>query len=447
MPDALRQLALIDTLLANWDLIRLRIGPLSPALAREFITLGQKLGAATAISEMTRIINDLLDLTKETPAASYVRELIGRASFGEAPSMRGPRVSGLVNPDIEAMIEAPAQAQESGANLGAVLGLSSALPLGVEQAPVFFATNRKPNDGAATGFSGDIAALTSYGLASVTIPTGIHQLGKLEAPSWWNCLANKKDQEKYFTLGALEGLKQAEFASRLESAAQIAGTKELLILLHGYNVTFEEAALRAAQFAHDSKFRGIVVLFSWPSQGSLQGYAADEDRAMASGDRLAAFLGALENGPWQRVHLLAHSMGNRVMLAGLADNPRPRLPLGQLVFAAADVYVAVFEEKFPKLQNAGKLSATSYASKKDRALWLSSLLHKGTRVGIVEGAPYVTDNLESIDATSVDRGMLGHGYWSDQRVLITDLQRLLQDGLSADQRQLDRIGKYWAFPK
>jgi hypothetical protein len=65
----------------------------------------------------------------------------------------------------------------------------------------------------------------------------------------------------------------------------------------------------------------------------------------------------------------------------------------------------------------------------------------------VEGEPYSTEGLESIDASSVDKGLLGHGYWSDQRTLITDLRSVLQLGLGPKDRGLDQIGRYWAFPK
>jgi esterase/lipase superfamily enzyme len=447
MQKALQQMALVDSLLTNWDVIRLRMEPISAALAAQLNELGQRLKDARSIGEVARAIDDLLDLTRDTAAGAYVRELVARSSLGDTSSTRGPGTLKAVNPDLEAMIETPLRAQESSDSLGTVLKNSSALPIGVEQVPIFFGTNRRPSGPSATAFSGDNGDATSYGLASVTIPTGIHEIGKLETPAWWKIFADKKDRQCYFTLADVESLKQMEFAAKLEAALQAAEGKELLVFLHGFNVTFEEAALRAAQFAKDSKFRGIVLLFSWPSQGAILGYSGDEDRALSSADRLAAFLKGLENGPWKRVHLLAHSMGSRVMLAGLADNPRPALPLGQLVFAAADVYVPFFEEKFPKLQNAGKLSATSYASKKDRALLLSSLLHRGARVGIVEDIPYVTEGLESIDASAVDEGILGHGYWSGQRPLITDLRTLLNEGFGAGRRGLDQIGKYWAFPK
>ena len=446
MVNALQQVALVDTLLMNWDAIRLRMGPMSPELAAKLTKLGQELGDAKSLSEAAKIVNELLDLTRHTPAESYARELVARASPGQMETTRGPGTFQAVNTDPEAMIEISKRAQESTASFGALLSQTSALPMGVQAAPVFFATNRRPGNPPRTTFSGDVGDSLSYGLALVTIPVAAHKIGKLETPKWWKLYA--EDQQESFLLNDVSSLNQTEFGTKLGTAAQASDSREILIFLHGYNVTFEEAALRAAQFAYDSKFRGIVVLFSWPSQGSAFGYTGDEARAEASGEKMAAFLRGLENGPWPKVHLLAHSMGNRVMLSGLADNPpRPTLPLGQLVFAAADVYVPVFNEKFPKLQNAGRLAATSYASKKDRALWLSSILHNGARVGIVENVPYVIDGLESIDASSVDKGILGHGYWADERTLITDLRSLLQQGLSPKERGLDQIGKYWAFPK
>jgi Alpha/beta hydrolase of unknown function (DUF900) len=95
--------------------------------------------------------------------------------------------------------------------------------------------------------------------------------------------------------------------------------------LYGQRLTQQIRAALAA-------YRGALVVFdpvedrpawaSCKSQELVRGYSEDADRASASGEKMAAFLRGLENGAWQKVHLLAHSMGNRVMLNGLADNPR-----------------------------------------------------------------------------------------------------------------------------
>ncbi len=442
MLDLLQQMALVDMLLINWDSLLMRLAPMSPALAAQFAALGLKLREAANPDSIARIVDDLLDLTEDTAAETYARSLVTRAGLDQEKT----REIGLTQPGSDGALADIAQssAAQTAQTFAAVLSQTSSLPVGVLSAPVFFATNREPGAESKI-FTGEVSTTLTLGLAQVSVPVAAHRLGNLERPKWWNLYT--ADEQKFFLLNSVSRLSGSDFGTELGKATQASGSQELLIFLHGFNVTFEEAALRAAQFAYDSGFQGIVVLFSWPSLGKVSCYAADEDRAGASGEKLAAFLRSLEAGAWKRVHLLAHSMGNRVLLSALADNARASLPFGQLVFAAADVYVPVFNEKFPKLQLAGRLPATSYASRGDRALLLSSLLHAGSRVGIVQGTPYVTENMETIDASWVDKGLLGHGYWSDQRALISDLRSVLQNGLSPKDRGLSQTGKFWSFPR
>jgi esterase/lipase superfamily enzyme len=441
MTEALRQMARADLLLVNWDSLRLSIGPMAEAQAAEFIELGRRLAAARDVGEAAEILDQLFELVRNTPGAAYMRELTARAQLEDESGTRGRNVVGVAKLDLDEALTAGPRAIESTASLGLQLtGVSQ--PLGVKQVSVLFATNRKATGPSATAFLGVDGGEVKYGVATVSIPA-VHQLGKLEKPHFWNT----KDAEKYVLLQDVDSLNQADFAAKLGEAALKAKSPEILVFLHGFNVTFEEAALRAAQFAEDSSFEGVVVLYSWPSRGFVRDYFADEDTAVASGGGMAKMLRGLEGGPWQKVHLLAHSMGSRVMLSGIADNDRPKLPLTQLVFAAADVGVPLFNEKFPKVQEAGRLRATSYASGKDRALWLSSLLHRGPRVGMVDGIPYCIDQLDSIDVTAVSNGILGHGYWSEQRPLLSDLLALLDQGRPPGKRGLRAVGPYWEFPR
>ena len=443
MVNALQQMALIDMLLMNWDSLLMRMGPLPPALAAQFAALGVKLRDASSPDDVARTIDDLLDLTADTSGGSYARDLVARASLGEAGKTRELGLTGTLSASPVPVVDAASMAQGN-KSLAAALSDTSALPPSVISVPIFFATNRGPVPNS-TMFSGEVSLTLTYGLAQVTVPVATHRVGALEQPKWWNLYTH--DNQKVFVLNKVNSFTTVGFETELQKATMASESKELLIFLHGFNVTFEEAALRAAQFAYDSKVQGIVVLFSWPSLGRADRYTADEDRAGASGEKLAAFLSGLEAGSWNKVHLLAHSMGNRVLLSALSDNARAKLPFGQLVFAAADVYVSIFDEKFPKLQSAGRIASTSYVSKRDRALMLSSRLHSDARVGIVDDLPYVTKDLETVDASWVDKGWLGHGYWSNQRALITDLRSVLQNGLSPKERGLDQVGRYWSFPR
>ena len=54
------------------------------------------------------------------------------------------------------------------------------------------------------------------------------------------------------------------------------------MFIHGFNVSFADAAIRAAQLSCDLSIAGVMAFYSWPSQGTLAGYAADESSIEAS---------------------------------------------------------------------------------------------------------------------------------------------------------------------
>jgi esterase/lipase superfamily enzyme len=452
MNENLQQLALMNGLLTNWDGILLRMGPLSHAASNQLAEIGRALAAIQSPDELARVIDDLLDFTMDTGSNAYVRELISRFNLAGGPKLRS-----LVRTDTPFDEELPGEkelATRSGHTLARIVSTESD---GVLTVPLFFGTNRKAQP--ESGFSGELVQDLTVGLAHVTIPLRKHKTGRIEKPHWWTLFPESDREHRFLNLTHVETLPPPEFCSKLESAVGAPATRELLIFLHGFNVTFEEAALRAAQISHDMAFQGVVVLFSWPSLGTclpsaaaLFPYGADEERAGASAERLAEFLRLIENGPFDRVHLMAHSMGSRVLLSGLADNSRTSaLRLGHVAFVAADVYVDSFESKWLKFQSADALSATSYASKGDLALAISNRLHNANRVGLIREIPYSTTGLETIDASAVSTSFLGHGDFAEKRSLLTDIGLLLRKNLSAADRGLHPVSNkektYWEFPK
>src|SRR5260370_26727034 len=76
----------------------------------------------------------------------------------------------------------------------------------------------------------------------------------------------------------------------IEAALKEGEEPQALVFLHGYNVSFEDAAIRAAQIGYDLKVPGPVAFFSWPSRGSLAAYPADEASIEASDQPIADFL-------------------------------------------------------------------------------------------------------------------------------------------------------------
>ena len=57
----------------------------------------------------------------------------------------------------------------------------------------------------------------------------------------------------------------------IELASHISGrigvNRDVLVFVHGYNTSFDEARLTAAQIAADAKIGGVAVLFTWPIEG------------------------------------------------------------------------------------------------------------------------------------------------------------------------------------
>ena len=74
----------------------------------------------------------------------------------------------------------------------------------------------------------------------------------------------------------------------------------MLIYVHGFNQTFETAALDAARLSDGIRFHGETMVFSWPSKAGLFDYAYDRDSAMWSRDAFERVLSGHGQGPERR---------------------------------------------------------------------------------------------------------------------------------------------------
>src|SRR5262249_1773862 len=146
--------------------------------------------------------------------------------------------------------------------------------------------------------------------------------------------------------------------------------------VHGFNVPFVDAALRAAQMAYDLRIDGAPVLYSWPSQANLARYKIDENNAEWTIPHLEAFLGDLATQSGARsIYLVAHSMGNRPLTRALKDiamkmGNGTKPPFQEILLTAPDIDAAVFADLAREFRRAGD-RVTLYASSNDRALILS----------------------------------------------------------------------------
>jgi esterase/lipase superfamily enzyme len=220
-------------------------------------------------------------------------------------------------------------------------------------------------------------------------------------------------------------------------------------------VTFEDSCRRTAQIAYDLKFTGAPISYSWPSDGKTVNYLKDETDIEWSTPNFEQFLLMVAETTGARtVHLIAHSMGNRALLNALASIVRRRGDLAgplfnQIVLTAPDIDAGVFKNLALAVQK-GAERTTLYASSNDVALNASKKIHGYPRAG--EAGPNLTviDGIDTVDVSAVDSSLIGHGYYADNRSVITDLFELLglrkppQDRFHLRERKRDGL-TYWEF--
>jgi len=230
----------------------------------------------------------------------------------------------------------------------------------------------------------------------------------------------------------------AEFFASLRNEVATNPRRELLLFVHGYNTSFDEAMRRVAQVVWDTRFAGPPVLFSWPSKKGVTSYTADEANVHWATTHLYELLGQIvsEAGA-ERIVLMAHSMGARALTDSIIRLERERGPqasIRHIVLAAPDIDADVFVRDIaPGLVRSDR-SVTLYASSRDRALELSEQLHAYPRAGDSGSRVVVYPGVDTIDATDVDASFLGHNYYGENLAIMTDLDALLNDDMPASER-------------
>jgi esterase/lipase superfamily enzyme len=287
------------------------------------------------------------------------------------------------------------------------------------------------------------------GSATVTIPTirargdiprpGINIIGvRIGFDSW-------EDPAKHFTIQRLERLTKEDFKrsvdDRIGKSSKYKG--QALVFVHGFNTSFDDALFRTAQISHDLEFDGATFSFSWPSQGSLLGYAHDTEMSQGSGRWLLEFLALVtKETKATTINLIAHSVGNRTVLDAIARATqhldvagRSGLQLGEIIFAAPDVPRDEFVEGIERARKVAKGGITLYASSKDWALQISRMLRLSpdlVRAGdIPPTGPIVEAGIDTIDVSEASGSMfvLNHTTFAERRHLVRDMGFLFQSGI------------------
>ncbi|ABG51317.1 protein of unknown function DUF900, hydrolase-like [Trichodesmium erythraeum IMS101] len=319
--------------------------------------------------------------------------------------------------------------------------------------PLWFGTNRKPVDtnNISKGFSGKRDDKLHYGICQVAVPKS-HKIGSIGSPLWKRLITFKDDRLKLH-FQSLQILEKELFWENIneELKDHEINERSALVFVHGYNVNFEDAAIRAAQMGFDLQVPGITAFYSWPSQGKLSAYPVDEASIEASEKYMTEFLLNLaEKTDIEKIHIIAHSMGNRGLLRAVQRiisqvQTITNIAFGQIILAAPDVDIDLFKELAKGYHQLAERT-TLYISSKDKALATSALIHQHGRAGFFPPVT-VVEGIDTVKVSKIDLTLLGHGYFADARLVLEDIRDLLINNTSPGQRrgrlEPSEEGGYW----
>jgi esterase/lipase superfamily enzyme len=279
---------------------------------------------------------------------------------------------------------------------------------------------------------------------------------------------------------------QAEVARRIAAVPR----KEVLLFVHGYANTFQDAAFSMADLCHFFGRDFVCAIFTWPAGGSrglMAGYNVDRESGEFAVQHLKQTVRMIsQSAGVERVHLLAHSRGTDVLASALRELSFEAYTAGSSIgehfrvknivllapdidgdVAAAKIFGVVSDPDLPfgaaprprGVFPAPGVHITSYVSHRDKALTLSQVLFGSLiRLGRLDVAlltkeqaakaaslAYLVDFIE-VQGTP---GFLGHSYFTSDPDVSSDLIAMIRYGLApgAPGRPLEEIQRpFWRIP-
>jgi esterase/lipase superfamily enzyme len=279
---------------------------------------------------------------------------------------------------------------------------------------------------------------------------------------------------------------QAQIAKRLA----IARRKDVVLFVHGYNTSFESAALTMGELCHFLGRDFVCGIFTWPAgghRGILFGYDVDRESAEYAVEDLVKAIRIVGRTPGvERVHLIAHSRGTDTVATALAQlsaeaymlrsSPDREFHIANVVLVAPDLDGDVAITKIFKVFSdpdlpfgekaepgalvppASGLKVTLYVSPDDKAIAMAGWLFGSiARLGRIDAAMLKPEQitaigmLRAVDIIQV-RGttdFFGHSYFVSNPRVSADIVAMLRYDLQPNEpgRPLEQIaGPFWRVP-
>jgi esterase/lipase superfamily enzyme len=291
---------------------------------------------------------------------------------------------------------------------------------------VFVVTNRKAKNNAFScaddGFGVDVDSKLQSGICKINVPKN-HNIGEITFAK-----DARQSSDNYFKILETKTLQESELIDAIKKTKRTP-----LVFVHGFNVRYQEAVLRASQIAYDLKYQGPIILFTWPA-GAKDGFLEDAmlnktyennfSNAKASIDFFKNFLLKLQ-GENIKINLLVHSMGHQVVLPALRklNEEKPKkVFINELFLNAPDFDIIEFRAISKNIKSISN-HVTLYCSNNDKAMSVSKTFNKNERLG----ACIALEDMDAVNVSLIDDPSLGlgHGYYSSRAVLNDVFQTLL----------------------
>jgi esterase/lipase superfamily enzyme len=262
----------------------------------------------------------------------------------------------------------------------------------------------------------------------------------------------------------------SQFRQEINRRMLQTSNNEVHIFIHGFNNSFDLAAVSLAELWHFLGRQGVPLLYSWPAaHGGLFGYFVDRESGEFTIYHLKNLIRLLASFPEvERINLLAHSRGSDVTATALREliiearaaglNPREHFRIENLILAAPDLDFDIVRQRLmaEKIGPAfGEI--TVYTTDSDKALSLSQTLMSGTRFGRIRAADLgeqeraifkVVKNVAFIDVHGV-RSFTGHAYYLSSPSTSSDIIRTINNGYkpgSPGRPLTHRMLNFWEMP-
>jgi len=270
-----------------------------------------------------------------------------------------------------------------------------------------------------------------------------------------------------------QALTKSKLNTFVSEKLEILPQKDVILFVHGYNNSFEDASLTLAELWHFSGRQSLPIVYSWPAgRGGVFGYAYDRESGEATIYHLKELLRSLaRNDSVRSIKILAHSLGTDVTLSAIrelfvelprdGEEFRRIYRISDLILAAPDIDIGIIQQRVVAeliLNGIGQL--TIYVSENDKALGLSERLFGSVlRLGRLRAADLTPDQTERLEEyhnihvidSEGKSDLFGHGYFHTDPATSSDVIRVLNDGLppgAENDRPLRPIGpSFWRIPK